>query len=286
MIRISAITAIAGAALGAVCLAAASPPPAPNPAPVTWNVNAGAGECTLTGSIPGASPTTLTLQTLTGSDSYRLVLSGPGLPAPRVQQTFPVTLLIGDQRFEQKARSAKLGGDRGNALILGGLGPDAVAALAQSTSITVESKGTSGPFALTHTKAATKALAGCVRDQLVEYGADAAQFQPGGKTPVALIPRDDWLSGPEIRRMLPSDGAVDAAFRVSVTPEGTVDDCGLVAGKPSARVLKIICDAVLTRKLFTPASDPTGKAVRGVALFEVHVRVVTGVTSETLEFFR
>ena len=255
---------------------------------VTWGVEAGAGECTLTGSIPGADPVTLKLHTVTGSDSYRLILAGKAVPPPPVQDLFPVTLVLGagDQRFDRRGRAARLGDTLGNAVILSGLGPDEVAAFARSSSIALEGRSATGPFSLTHAKAATKALDGCVRDQLLEFGADPAQFQPGGKTPVALIPRDDWLSGGDVRRMLPTDGAVDASFRVSVTPDGNVDDCALVAGRPSPRAQKLVCDAVLNRPLFTPARDPAGTAVRGVAMFEVHVRVETRVTSETLESIR
>ena len=293
MIRHSAVKTIANAGMiaslsGTAWLTAAhaAQPQVAAPA-VTWGVEAGAGECTLTGSIPGPAPATLTLQTVTGTDSYRLVLAGKTVPAPRVQQLFPVTLVFGpDSRFERKARSTRLGGELGNAIIVSGLGPDVVAAFAASSSIAIDGKSVTGPFALSHARAAAKALASCVRDQLVEFGADPAQFEPGGKTPVALIPRDDWLSNADTRRMLPGDGAIDAAFRVSVAPDGSVDDCAAVTGRVSPNAEKIAWDAVRTRRLFTPASDSAGKPVRGVAMFEIHMRAETRVTSETLESIR
>lgn len=251
---------------------------------VTWGVEAAPGECTLTGSIPGPTPVTLTLQTVTGTDSYRLALAGKPVPRPFAQDMVPVTIVLGpDRRFERKARIARLGGDLGNAAVISGLGPDLVTAFSQSTSIALEGKAAAGPFALTHSRAAVRALNMCVRDQLVELGADPAQFEPNGKTPVALIPRDDWLSAADMRRILSGDGSVDAAFRVSVAVDGSVDDCAVVAGRVSANQQKAACDAVLTRKLFTPATDPGGKPVRGVAMFEIHVRVETRITGEALD---
>lgn len=248
---------------------------------VTWGVQAGPGECTLTGSIPGASPVRLTLQTVTGSDSYRLTLTGKAVPRPAALAT--VTVVLGADRREGKARIAKLGGDSGNAAVISGLGPDWIAAFAQSNSIALEGSAAAGPFALTHSKAAVRALGGCVRDQLVALGADPKQFEAGGKTPVALIPRDDWLSATDRRRILPDDGAVDAAFRVSVAVDGNVDDCAVVAGRVTAQQQKAVCDAVLTRKLFTPAADPAGKPVRGVAMFEVHLREHTAEAEQAPE---
>lgn len=283
--RKPAISSIARAAIaaglsGAAWLATAH---AAGPAaPVTWSVEAGAGECTLTGTTGSATPTTLKLHTVTGTERYRLTVTGRTVSDLPPDESFTVTLVLGaDLRFKHRARGAKLSGALGNAVIVSDLGPEDVAVFAQSSSIAIEGKVTAGPFALTHARAATKALAGCVRDQLVVFGADPAQFQPGGKTPVALIPRDDWLPRAEARRLVASDGAVDAAFRVSVAADGSVDDCAVVAGRVTADTQKAVCGAVLTRRLFTPASDAAGRPVRGAAMFELHLRPAVRSADDT-----
>lgn len=153
-----------------------------------------------------------------------------------------------------------------------GLEPDVIAAFAGSVSIAVQGQATLGPIATPNAKGAVRALAGCVRDQLIEWGADPAQFEPGGKMPVALVPRDDWVPSATLLKIpVPSDGQVDAVFKVTVAANGAVDGCTQIGTGVDAKSATLACDSVLTRRLFTPANDAQGKPVRGAAVFEIHL---------------
>lgn len=259
------------------CLAGAALPAGsagPRLTAEAWNVEVAPGECTLTRSIATPIPVTLSLRTITGTDSYRLAVVGKTLPRQNARELFPATIVFAaDRHFERGARGVALANDLGNAIVIQGLDPEVIAAFAGASSIGVESKsGSLGPFALPNAKAAIGALAGCVRDQLVEWGADAAQFEPGGKPLVALVGRDDWVPNAELLKMpMGTDLKLDAVFKVSVAADGSVDGCAPVGASVDAKVTKIACGAVLARRLFTPASDAQGKPVRGVAAFEIHL---------------
>lgn len=265
---VAGLLAIAGTAVAAGV-------PRPGALAEAWEVKVAPGECTLNRSIAAPVPVTLSLRTLTGSDSYRLALVGKTLPRQNARELFPVTLVFAgaDRRFERKARGATLANGLGEAIILNGLEPEVIAAFGQASSIAIEAKsGTIGPFALPRARAAIAALAMCVRDQLVEWGADPGQFEPGGKMPVALIPRDDWVPSDQLRRLpIPDEMKVDAVFKAGVAADGTIDSCAQIGAGVDAKAARIVCDSVLTRRLFTPASDPQGKPVRGVAIFEIHL---------------
>jgi hypothetical protein len=285
--RIVTRTGLIAGFCGVAWLAAARPTAAALMVPedTAWGIEVALGECTLTGKIPGPQPIQVSLLTVTGSDSYSMSLVGRAVPRTPDREAFGVTIVLGgaEQRFDRKGRGARIDKELGNAIVVGQIEPEVVAAFGQSSSIGLEGKFRVTPVALSRADAAVRALRKCVRDQLVEWGADRSQFEPNGKTPVALIARDKWLSSKDWDAIEPrGSGAVDAVFRVSVAADGSIDGCTPVDPAPSTRVTTAACGAVLNRRLFTPASNPAGKPVRGVAVFEIHMHVVESITGRSL----
>jgi hypothetical protein len=238
-----------------------------------WAVNVAPGECTLERSLAEPMPATLSLQTRVGSDIYRVALVGPGLPGGGRRS---IAILFGqqDKRFERSAELVSLSGGLGHGIVLRYLEPEVIEAFAQSSSITLQvGKKPYGPFALPQAKGAVAAFRKCIGDQLVEWGADPAQFAPGGATPTALASRDDWLTHGQLIGMASNSGPhdLDATFVVGIAEDGSIASCGRTEGSRGDQVEKIACGAVLKKKLFAPARDAQGKPVRGAATFEAKV---------------
>jgi hypothetical protein len=269
MMRIASIFALAAALFSAP---AAAQKPATPPAP-QWTVNVAQGQCTLERALIGKIPVALSIQTLTGSDSYRVAIAGKGIPKFQFDTIMDTTILFGaaDSRFQRDGLLVRVGGEFGNALIFSGLQRDLIDAFAAASTISFDYGIPGlGPYPIPRAGAAIKALDGCIRDQLVEWGADPAQFEPGGKTPVALKPREDWVPSPALLRMLQNRRSnMHALFRVGISPEGAIDGCEMIGS--SDLDPKPACEAIQGQRLFTPATDPAGKPVRGAATFEVRL---------------
>lgn len=265
---------------------AASPAAAQTAAPeaTKWSVDVSLAECTLTGSSEGPSPFQVSILTSPGSSTYSLSLVGKAVPRTPDHQRFPVTLVFGPsgRHFEPGARGARIDSELGNAIVAEGLGRDVIDAFATASAISLDGKYRVASFGLPGAAAAIRALDKCERDQLVEWGADPAQFDVGGSKPVALVPRDQWLSIKQWDQIDPrAGGAVDAILRLSVATDGNVDGCTPVGRAPPIKVTQNACGALLARRLFTPARDAAGKPVRGASVFEIHDRVVNAIGGGT-----
>jgi len=278
---------LTGMALGCASFSAPAPAAAQAAAPAApaWAVTVAPAQCTLARVFPPAGDNAISLTTLTGSDSYRLTLAGAAIPHRAQGSRFPVVLDLSaaDARFPTNAMGAAITGKRG-ALTIYGLKADFVAALGNATSITLTAgQDKAGPFDLAKARGAVAAFKRCVQDQLVEWGADAAQFAAGGATPVALRDRDLWLPNDRLVRMkMTSDGAIKADFRLGVAVDGSIDSCTPLEVAPKAENTKIVCDALMGKKMFTPAHDAGGHAVRGVAAYDVEMIAVAETSTTTI----
>jgi hypothetical protein len=260
--RIVTRTGLIAGFCGVAWLAAARPTAAALMVPedTAWGI-----EVALGGKIPGPQPVQVSLLTVTGSDSYSMSLVGRAVPRTPDREAFGVTIVLGgaEQRFDRKGRGARIDKELGNAIVVGQIEPEVVAAFGQSSSIGLEGKFRVTPVALSRADAAVRALRKCVRDQLVEWGADRSQFEPNGKTPVALIARDKWLSSKDWDAIEPrGSGAVDAVFRVSVAADGSIDGCTPVDPAPSTRVTPSSCPTPIRARPRFPSRRRTRRRSR------------------------
>lgn len=272
-------------ALASISLAAASAALAQDAAPAQeaprWQLAASADRCMIARTYSGAQPASLSLQTRAGSDTHRLTVAAPALPPLSREPSFPVTVALDTgQRFEARAQAGAVR-DVGKALLIA-LQPDFTAAMAGAKSLTVTlTSGTAGPFPLPDAAAAVAAYDGCTAERLVAMGADPAQFRPGGKRPVPIVSRDEWIGRDQFMAIAREAGGkgLQAEFRVAIAADGRIESCartGDPAGlRPAAaeKVEQIACGAVTGRPLFQPARASDGTAVRGAATFDVELVV-------------
>src|SRR3569623_694790 len=218
-----------------------------------WAVNAEPARGTLTRGRGPAGDTIMSLTTLAGSDSYRLTIAGPAIARREAGLRFPVTIALtaADARFPTTGAGATLSGGRG-ALIAYNLKAEFVTALGNATALTVSAgHDNAGPYEVPKARGAAAAFAKCVRDQLMEWGADPAQFAAGGATPVALQDRAMLIGLEKIPRLsLPSHGMIAFAFRFAVAADGSIDGCTPLDAAPRADNTKTVCGAVMGKKLF------------------------------------
>lgn len=258
--------------VGSPAMAQTAQAPAQRP---EWRLGAGGGQCMLTGLLsPGDEH--LYLQTIAGSDYYRLAISEKNARLLTTDSVSPFTLRFhdADAQFNRPATIDNLPNEGSKLIVFNGLDASVVQALTRASSVSVERRGkTFGPFAFRNADRAIEALDGCTARQLVAWGADPEQFKPGGTRPVALQSRDDWIPNDKLVRLIyfarGSERAVYAVMRVAVSEDGHVDGCARLEGPEDAAFERQACAALFSRPLFRPARNPAGVSVRGVATFEI-----------------
>lgn len=242
-----------------------------------WRLRSMGNECLLVGQLsPGDAY--LALEAIAGTDYYRFAVGGHELRESSTGNLFPLKILFhdADARFDRQASSALVPDGGGTRIRVDGVDTDLVQALGRASSLSLQRRGrTYGPYAFRDPDKAVTSLETCINDRLVAWGADPEQFKPGGAKPLALRSRDDWISNDTLLRLtyfMPRpENVLAALMRVSVSEDGHVDGCGRLEGPTDARFEKMACAAVLAKQLFRPAHDPAGKAVRGVATFEIRL---------------
>lgn len=255
-----------GILIAAACLFAAAPAAAQD-----WALDIQPAECTLSRATLEPAPLLISLWTRAGSHYHTLVVANRDMPDLR-GKSVPVTVQFGEGSPALKGGGGAfpVRAEAGRGITVRGLGTDFPDAFAKASTIriTVGSK-TYGPYAIPKAGGAIRAFKRCVGDQLVEWGADPAQFAPGGKPAIPLGSPDDWITGPQLINIAESGDTFHAVFRLSVSPEGVVDGCARIDDAKDRGAEKRGCAAVMNRKLATPASDAQGKPVRGVLTFEI-----------------
>jgi len=238
-----------------------------------WQVDVAPAQCRLSRNLAGAEPAAISIQTVPGSDAYQLTLAGPGLRGIAGSQIEPAELVFPDaDKIAVFARAARLDGALSTAVQMGGIGPELLDRLAGASTIALRRRNReSGPLALASAAKAVAALRRCNADQLIEWGADPAQFQPGGAMPVALTPREKWLTNSQLVGLTGGRSEIDALLKVGVATDGTIDSCDAINDGGNPRLPKSACAPVKGRKLFAPARAPDGNAVRSVATFSIQL---------------
>lgn len=237
-----------------------------------WQVDVQPGQCRLIRLSNDPAVPSLLIQSIVGGDDVELVLKARTLPADSKRQPFRVTVSFeGDnQRFEQNAAWLSATGDS-EAIDVFALEDSFISAFGRASSISLSMKSAViGPIALPIAGKAIAALRSCEHEQLAEWGADPAQFAPGGTMPAALTHRDTWLTKQQLVSMQPASNPLAASFRISIDTEGRVDQCSRTGPAVDDNVEKIGCSAVLSKRLFAAARDAAGKPVRGAGTFQVH----------------
>jgi hypothetical protein len=120
-----------------------------------------------------------------------------------------------------------------------------------------------GPWPVPQAARAVAALHRCEADQLIEWGADPAQFAPGGTRPkvgdrMRLVPQS------VIQKIHFPKGPIEPLHTLLLSDAGIVEGCASVFGIPGSDFEQVVCDYLRGRKIGEPARDPSGTGVRGV----------------------
>lgn len=235
-----------------------------------WALNVAPAACTLERTVrePFSS---VAIETVPGSDSYRLAVANADVRG--FTSLLPASLRFDPSQEEVKGYIASAKLSNGTPVIfMRGLPSSALDQLAKAGSISLTAGSEiKGSAQTPNAAAALSALRKCEAEQLIAWGADASQFAPGGKAPVALKNRDEWIANGDLMRIARQSKRpnIDEGFRVAVTQEGVVEDCHALATSTEGDLEKTACAAVTGRRLFAPATDGVGRPVRGAATFRV-----------------
>ena len=275
-IRKSCVAASALAVVAAAPVCAQAPAA---PAPVErWQVDGSNNLCTLIRTVAAPQAGTLFLQTIPGTDVYNFAVSSKSFSIHATDVPFPVAIVLhaADARFDKKATATQLENDGGTLMRIQDLDGGFVDAFAHSTSVSFDrSTGPIGPFAYRGAAQAAKVFTACVEQYLTDWGADAAQFQPGGKKAVPVKKPQTWFSPRQWSELMGfldrrQRGATEVMLRLSVSADGHVSACQDIDDKHGhAEIEKAACGMLVSQPLFEPARDPAGKPVAGAAAYHL-----------------
>jgi hypothetical protein len=272
----SAVLVAAATLFGAAAGAMQAPAAAPSDG---WTVEVSLGKCRLV-RLLAAEKAGLSIETDAGSGNYILTLGHRS--AARVPENSPIPVAIKvDGRVEAKGYAMR---SRDPAPFPVGVAVwqfdkgllDAISA-GSRISIAI-GRGEIGPLPLPDAGKAVVALRGCEAEQLVEWGADPAQFAPGGSAPKigdrnALVPQS------VMRRVRFPNHPIEPLHYLVLSDAGVVERCAAVYDIPGSDMEQLVCASLVGRKLGEPARDPAGKAVQGVISFSPGL-LVTVITRE------
>jgi hypothetical protein len=258
----------------AAALLAATPFAAAAQTSGKWEVKVAPAECSLFRGVQGDSPALLGVRTAPGTDEFAVVVSGKEVPDRARDARFTVQLRF-DGAGPIEATATPLGRlAAGPTLQIAPFKPSMLDSLATAHSVSAGSSANSfASFEVPRAGAAVAALRQCIDDQLTEWGADPAQFAPGGARPVALKERDRWLGNTQLMDVAATSSAmgVDYLYHVVIAADGSIESCRRDEAKANDRAEKAGCAPLLGQKLFTPAKNAAGVPVKGAAAFRVMV---------------
>jgi hypothetical protein len=254
---------------------------APALAAPAWQLDVQDGRCALVHTDP-KTKLRFVVNSWAGEDAHQVIVIGTGLPSLPLNKFLPmnIDLLSGQPLIKHGAVLSRGAEEDSKVVTMSGLDNAFIDGLSHAPGITI-SQGSKviGPIMLPKTASGVGALRKCLAEQLTLWNADPSQFQPGGSPPVALIARDDWLPNERLLKIRWNSNRPNARFRLMIATDGKVDGCTLTDPSSSANAEKIVCDAVTSRPLFTPAHNAAGVAVRGVATFHIVMYIVDRAVS-------
>lgn len=231
-----------------------------------WAVQIAPGECTLLHTTGGSDPSLFRLKTDVGTETYFLSLAGSEVRAVAPVMIQPVEVRIDGKvkarRYGSPSRRPELGFDR--LFHVTSVPRPAIDAAAAGETLEVRSPaGTIATIEVARGAKAFGAFRACEADQLVEWGADPEQFQPGGTTPV-IKDRDRLLPQAQLNRIKYSGVLPHTEHYLVISAGGVVEKCSAVHELPGSDMEQVVCTYLAGRRIGEPARAPSGKAVRGV----------------------
>jgi hypothetical protein len=276
-----------------MCLFGLHPASAQTPK-AKWAVDGTGAFCTLsrtveegptTASTPATSPsTTLVLRTYPGTQVFNFMVirgSVPGALGPKA--TMSVSFAPSGGPFVKPVSILPLGAGVGKALAVDYLSPDFLESFAGAALVNVAiGKKAIGSYAIPNAAKAVDAFRACESAKLIEWGADAAAFEPGGRQPEPVGDSGKWIGYDDLQ--LPRGDMRNftgfAVARLTIATDGHVEACSLLDTNRNRTLDAIACKLLGERARYEPARDKDDKPVRSVALYRAELTVVNTVTWE------
>lgn len=258
----------AALALMAAGTAAAQPPvPAPIPSPpgARWIVDESGDTCVMGRQLAAGPDVTLAVRTYPGSGNYdlRFVRADWISALTEIGEQFELRLAPTSTAYSRPRGAVLLNAGTAQALRFGGLGDQFLTAFAQSNVLTVHNGGdVMAAYALPQAAAVAAAFADCEAAKLIDWGADPAAFEPGGRRARPIGDETEWLTG-----LVPegAEGTFRIYVRLSLGADGRPTDC-VVLDASAANLRTNACTRFLEHARYEPARDPRRNPVRSVAV--------------------
>jgi hypothetical protein len=235
-----------------------------------WAVQIAPGECTLLRTTAAPDASLLRLTTSVGTGRYRLALAGTGVRVVGSDMPEQVELRIDGKivarQFGSQSSRPVSGFER--VYNVSAIPHEVIDSAA--TGGELEVRASSRRIAAIPLNGAAKAFAAlrtCEAEQLIEWGADPAQFHQGGALP-KLVGRDQIVPQSLFRQIKTSGRPIKPEHYLVLSTAGVVEKCAAVHGIPDSNMEQVVCAHLLGRKIAEPARDASGRAVRGVVTIQ------------------
>jgi hypothetical protein len=283
MLRSFGATAI----LVVICLFGAAPGNAQTAKP-KWALDGTGAFCTLSRTIedaPAASPThtTLLVRTYpgTGQSAFMLIRG----TAPVIGHPTPDMTIGFDSAGASYARPVSIIalGQAGKAITVDYLPPSFLEEFAEASVVNVAvGKTVIGSYAIPGAAKAVDAFRECETAKLTEWGADPAEFEPGGRRPMPEGESQKWIGFADLRlpRNVAGTFAAFAIARLTIGTDGHVEACAVIDSNQNTNLNSVACKLLTDRARYAPARDKDGKPVRSVALYRAQWSLENTITWE------
>jgi hypothetical protein len=259
-----------------------------------WGVDGTGVFCTLSRTVEdaaatpsppaAAAPTTLVLRTYPGTELFHFMVIRSTAPASLgPTATMNVSFSPSGGPFVKPVAVIPLGAGLGKAISMNYLPPAFLDAFAGAAQVNVAiGKKPIGSYAIPNAAKAVEALRQCESAKLVEWGADPAAFEPGGKQATPIGDPAKWVGYEDMH--FPRDSTASSAgfaiARLAIDTDGHITACDLIDSNGNKSLNAVACKLLNDRARYEPAREKDGKAVRSVVLYGIDWRVEVTMTVE------
>lgn len=264
-------------ALTLILLMAASPGVEAAGSPGRWNLEVETGHCTLSRRLSEPDGALVQIKSETGIDRYLLTIATSGMRSWPKEGIARGVVRLDGAVIDEEYGGFWPGEDGFKVRYVVGLPGETLARLSGGKEIAlVAGRRRTKPIALDGAANAIAALRQCEVDELIEEGADPAQFAPGGKP--AKVPAERDLVPQSVMRTIRFPGVpIKPLHYLLLSDTGVVEKCSAAFGIPDSDFEQVVCRYLIGRKVTDPARDPAGRAVRGVIGVKPAMIVTTAV---------
>ena len=245
------------------------------PQAASWSVDGSSGRCVISRPVQGPFEATMVIRAWPTIGNFELMLIGKDVP--KGLKTEGQKLQV-DFEPEGGSHSGSVGLVEldpavGRALAADYLPPSMLNDFGASQSMKLTlGKTPIGTFAYGNSAGrVVSAFHQCAVAKLIEWGADPAAFERGGRHAKPSGDASKWLPRDIARSNRIGKGGAVAISRMTIGADGSVQACDVVETSHD-KLGAAVCRSLMARARFEPAAGPDGKAVPTVMLHSFDTR--------------